>query len=135
VQDFDPEFEGRVYAELFRRAEIVLESGRPAVLDACFARARQRAIARELARRCGEPFLFVECRADPAILRSRLSARDAEGGRKGWMQIARELEEHWEPPEEIRPEERMVVDASAPVAESAAALDARLPKWPERLRS
>ncbi|MFW6086916.1 MAG: AAA family ATPase, partial [Myxococcota bacterium] len=64
--------EGRteaVYAEVLRRAEVVLRSGRPVILDASFRRRGFRAQARDLAHRCAVPFRFVECRVVPEVAR------------------------------------------------------------------
>ena len=44
-----PGFREQVYDEVFRRAEVVLASGRPVVLDGCFGTRTLRARARELA--------------------------------------------------------------------------------------
>jgi predicted kinase len=126
-----PDFGERVYAELLHRAAIVLASGRPAVLDACFPRARQRAAAQALARSCGRPFLFVECRAEPDVVRSRIAARDAEADRPGWSKILDDLAAQWEPPDELDPDARLVLDTGLPVSEAEAVLDARLPTWPD----
>ena len=81
ARSFEPGFEQEVYDEVLRRAAFALDSGRPLVIDACFSRARQRADARALARRCGRPFLFVECRAQPAALRTP-SRRSRPRGRR-----------------------------------------------------
>ena len=47
---YDLALTDRVYAELLRRADVVLASGRPAVLDASFRSAAHRRAARELAK-------------------------------------------------------------------------------------
>jgi predicted kinase len=126
-----PGFGERVYRELLRRAAIVLDSGRSIVLDACFPQARQRATARRLARRAGRPFLFVECRTDPATQAARLAARDAQAERPGWIEIHRELAEQWEPVRELGAVELLILDTGRPLAESLARVEARLAGfWP-----
>jgi hypothetical protein len=70
-------FTRRTYDELFRRADVVLSSGRGVVLDATFRGRHLRLRARELARRYGRPFRFVEAICDDTTLRTRLRARAA----------------------------------------------------------
>jgi uncharacterized protein len=70
-------FSARTFDEVFRRAGVVLDSGRGVVLDATF---RERALqlrARDLAQRHGRRFLFVETVCDEVTLRERLRRRAA----------------------------------------------------------
>src|SRR5262249_31789082 len=46
---YDPAFTEEVYAEVLRRAAVVLDSGRPVVIDASFRSVEMRRRARELA--------------------------------------------------------------------------------------
>jgi hypothetical protein len=69
----------RAYAELLHRANAVLGSGRPVVLDATFDQASRRREVRELAREHGAAFVFVELTCDEAVLRERLARRQAAG--------------------------------------------------------
>jgi len=135
ARSFASGFSDEVYAELLRRAEIVLDSGRPVVLDACFPTARQRMAARSLARARSWPFLFVECRAEEATRLGRLAARDARSERGGWLQIHRDLAARWQTPNEFAAAEVLTLDTDRPLSEAAAALDARLPTWPTRLKA
>jgi predicted kinase len=57
-------FTDRTYDELFRRAEVVLDSGRGVILDATFRDRLLRLRARELARRHRRPFRFVGVRRE-----------------------------------------------------------------------
>lgn len=68
----------RVYSELLRRAEVVLSSRRPVVVDASFRRRAQRQAVTALAERHGVPCLFIECWVprDEAMVRL---ARRAKG--------------------------------------------------------
>ncbi|MFO0696203.1 MAG: AAA family ATPase [Polyangiales bacterium] len=68
----------RVYAELLDRARIVLESGRPVVVDASFRERGRRDAFRRLADSLGVEHRFVACEAPRAVLESRLAARDRE---------------------------------------------------------
>jgi uncharacterized protein len=74
---YSPAFSARTFDEMFRRAEVVLDSGRGVVLDATFRDRALRLRARALARRHGRPFLFVETVCDDATLRDRLRRRAA----------------------------------------------------------
>ena len=68
-------FSARTFDEVFRRAAVVLDSGRGVVLDATFRERALRLRARDLARRHGRRFLFVETVCDEATLRERLRRR------------------------------------------------------------
>jgi predicted kinase len=129
-KSLDPSFHDRLYSKMLQRAEPALASGRVVVLDGCFPRARDRAAARALARRHGVAFRFVECRVDAETQRRRLAERDAGAERPDWNEIARAFATDWEPVQELPPDEHVVLDTAAPIAQSAAALRARLPSWP-----
>ena len=70
-------FTARTFDELFRRAEVVLGAGRGVILDSTFRDRDLRVRARDLARKHGRPFRFVETICDDATLRARLRARAA----------------------------------------------------------
>jgi uncharacterized protein len=70
-------FSARTFDELFRRAALVLDSGRGVVLDATFRARDLRVRARDLARHHGRRFLFAETVCDEATLRDRLRRRAA----------------------------------------------------------
>jgi aminoglycoside phosphotransferase family enzyme/predicted kinase len=72
-------FTRRTYDELFRRTDVVLNSGRGVILDATFRSRDLRLRARELAIQHGRPFRFVEAVCDDATLRARLRARAGAG--------------------------------------------------------
>lgn len=114
------------YREMLRRAEMVLSSGRPVVLDSCFPRGSQRGLARRLAADRGWPFVFIECRVDRETARARLAERDARSASGGWLRIHRDLERRWEPVEELSPGEHVVLDCARPLPESQARLEALL---------
>jgi hypothetical protein len=71
-------FSERTFAEVFRRAGVVLDSGRGVILDTTFSSRATRRQARALAERWRRPFLLAEARCDEAVLRQRLRRR-AEG--------------------------------------------------------
>jgi aminoglycoside phosphotransferase family enzyme/predicted kinase len=74
---YSPAFSARTFDELFRRAGVVLDSGRGVVLDATFRERALRLRARDLARRHGRRFLFVETVCAESTLRERLRRRAA----------------------------------------------------------
>ena len=128
---YDPKLTERVYAEVIRRADVVLRSGRPVVLDASFRSPVMRRAARELAARHGVTFWFVECRAPAEVCRERLTLREREepvsDGRAAiWDAFAA----RWEPATEIPDEEHVVLDTTRPEGETLANLRARLSGWP-----
>jgi predicted kinase len=133
LEGLEPGFDERVARDLFAAAECVLDSGRAVVLDAGFPSARRRATARALAQRYGLAFRFVECRVDEATARRRLAARDASPDEHGgWRAIYDAYLARWEPPgNDVAPGEHVVVDTRQPLAESLAAIEARLPLWPQ----
>jgi len=76
---YAPQLRERVYAALFERAEPVLASGRPVILDATWSRREHRATAGRLAERLGTRLLFVEMRCGEQETLRRLAQREAAG--------------------------------------------------------
>jgi predicted kinase len=111
---FVPGFSATVYAEVLKRARASLESGRPVVLDGTFRSRGTREAARRLAIDHGVPFLFVECRADPETCRARLRRRERERGQPGWVAMLEAFLELWEPVDELREDEHVVLDTTGP---------------------
>ena len=67
------------YREVLARAEPVLESGRVAILDGTFSRARDRQAALEVAHRFGAPALLVEARCSQTTAILRVQQRERLG--------------------------------------------------------
>lgn len=133
---YDPRMTDRVYAELMHRASIVLESGRPVVLDASFRTEALRRAARDLANEYGVPFLMVECQADVDVCRERLVRREKQRNvSDGRLAIFDAFCARTEPTFELDPSERLVVDTTRPLAETLADLDRHLLTWPAGLTS
>ncbi|HME72453.1 MAG TPA: AAA family ATPase [Myxococcota bacterium] len=92
----------RIYTELLERAKPVVESGRVAILDATFDRARRRALVLRFAAAHRVPALLLETRSPPAITFERLARRKAAG--RDPSQAGPELyawsSAHFEPPRE-----------------------------------
>ncbi|MDH5493019.1 MAG: AAA family ATPase [Myxococcales bacterium] len=132
---YDLRFTDEVYEEVYRRAGVVLDSGRPILLDASFRSAQMRSRARRLAEERGLPFFFVECTAPRALCLERLAAREREGGSvsDGRIEIFDAFVAKWQPAEELPDGERLRIDTSRPLEQSLAALCASLPSWPEGL--
>jgi predicted kinase len=116
-----------VYAELLRRAAVVLASGRPVILDASFRSARERRHARKLARAHGVPFLFAECRCSAHLARARLAAR-ASGSSVSDARIPLfdVFVRSFEPVDELAHGEHVVIDTEGPLEPGLAALEALL---------
>ncbi|HEU5479337.1 MAG TPA: AAA family ATPase, partial [Candidatus Tumulicola sp.] len=131
---YDPAFSERVYSELFRRASVVLASGRPVVLDASFRTASLREAARQVAATHGVPFRFVECRAPREICLARLASREqgpsVSDGRRA---IFDDFVAHYEPVSEMRPAQHAVVDTTKPLDENLGWLRDLLLAWPRGL--
>jgi predicted kinase len=68
-------FSRRTFDEMFRRAAVVLRSGRGVILDATFRGRDLRRRVRKLAGQHERPFLFVETTCNDATIRERLRQR------------------------------------------------------------
>ena len=107
------EFTRQVFDELFRRATVVLRSGRGVILDATFRERAVRREARELARRHGRRFLFVETTCDEATLRERLRRRAASPSvSDATEELLGRVAEEFEPVTELPFAERVVVSTT-----------------------
>jgi hypothetical protein len=120
---YAPETTDRVYTEVLRRANVVLGSGRPVVVDASFRSRALRARLSDLARARGVALRFVECCVPPAVARRRLDERTrgpsvSDGDLAAYEALARA----WEPVTEFAPGEHAVLDATRPVAENLASV-------------
>ena len=120
-------FSARTFDELFRRAVIVLDSGRGVVLDATFRARDLRLRARDLARRHGRRFLFAETVCDEGTLRERLRRRAAgpsvSDAGEGLLERVRA---EFEPVTELGAGEHVRVDTSGPSEAAVAAVLASL---------
>jgi aminoglycoside phosphotransferase family enzyme/predicted kinase len=105
-----------VYAELLRRAAVVLASGRPVILDASFRSARDRQQARKLARAHGVRFLFAECHCSAHLARARLavraSGRSISDARSELFDV---FARSFEPVDELARGEHVVIDTEGPL--------------------
>lgn len=110
----------KVYAEIFRQARAVWDSGRMVIIDASFRTAAYRQALRSAAVESGHPFLFLECRADKEICRERLVLRDRKPGiSDGNAAIVEEFLAKWEPVKaELCAGEHLIMDTARPEAVS-----------------
>lgn len=117
-----------VYAELLRRAGVVLSSGRSVVIDASFRAREDRRAARELARTHGAKFCLIECRCPREVTLQRLHQRaQAPSISDGRVDIFDAFAKSFEPIEELEPGEHIVIETTGSVADSVRALLASLP--------
>jgi predicted kinase len=108
----------QVYAEVLRRAKVVLDSGRTVIVDASFRARGMRERAQQLARAGGAAFTFVECRVPLEVSRRRLEQR-ARGPSisDGRLEILEEFVQRYEPIVELAGE-HLVVDSTGTVTDS-----------------
>lgn len=124
---YDPAVTEQVYAEVFRRAEDVVSSARPVILDASFRTRALRARAQRLAESLGVPFLFLECRAPVDVCRERLQARDfSRTASDGRVAIFDALADTFEPPSELPAHQLMELHTTRPADELARRVGERL---------
>jgi len=124
---YSPAFSRRTFEELFRRAAVVMRSGRGVILDATFRSRELRARARDLAARLGRQFLFVEAKCDDATLHGRLRARS--GGPSvsdADVRILERVRREFEPVAEFGEAEYALVDTAQPLDGVVAAIARRV---------
>jgi aminoglycoside phosphotransferase family enzyme/predicted kinase len=127
-------FTERVYATVLERADHVLASGRPVVLDASFRSKAMRDLARKLADKHGVRFAFVECRVSEEECKRRLAERARNPSvSDGRLEVFDDFVARFEPVTELSPEEHFVVDTSQPLESSLRPVVDALPTWPERV--
>jgi aminoglycoside phosphotransferase family enzyme/predicted kinase len=121
-------FSERTFDELFRRAAVVLESGRGVVLDATFRERGLRLRARDLARRHGRRFVFAETVCDEATLRERLRRRAAgpsvSDAGEGLLERVRA---EFDPVTELAADQHVRIDTSGPPGSAVRAVLAAIP--------
>ncbi len=128
---YDPKLTTEVYAEVIRRADAVLRSGRPVVLDASFRSRAMRDAGHALAVKYGVQFRFIECRAPDEVCRKRLEKRATETHvSDGRLEVFDAFAAKWEPPREIADGELIVLDTTKPEAECLASVRAHVDTWP-----
>jgi aminoglycoside phosphotransferase family enzyme/predicted kinase len=134
-ESYERGFSGRIYDEILRRAEAVLSSGRPVVIDGCFRFREQRIRARDLAQSFERPFLFVETEVTEDIQFERLARRAKRDSvpLESWKVIADDLRAQWEPADELSSGEYLVLNTAIPLDRNAELIEDMLPTWPAKL--
>jgi hypothetical protein len=128
---YDPKFTDVVYDALIERADAVLSSGRPVVLDASFRSVALRNKARALAEKHKAPFHFVECRPDIEVCRARVQKRERDKtASDGRLEVFDAFMAKWQPTTEIPADELVVVDTAPGVAATLASLRKVIEMWP-----
>ncbi len=131
---YDLGFSERVYAEVLRRADVVLASGRPVIVDASFRSAAARLAARDLAKKHGVPFHLVECKVPLELSRARLVEREKHDAvSDGRLAVFEDFCRSFEPMTELDEEEHVVLDTSLPIDASLSTLRRVLDAWPRGL--
>ena len=131
---YDPKFTEEVYAEVFRRAGVVLQSGRPVLVDASFRSRALRGRARALAAAHDVPFRLVECRVDHAVAKERLRERAKRASvSDGRLEIFDDFVAKWETIDEFPADEHVVLDTSQPLDSTIDRLRAAVQTWPSGL--
>jgi aminoglycoside phosphotransferase family enzyme/predicted kinase len=121
-------FSSRTFDEVFRRAGVVLGSGRGVVLDATFRDRALRRRARDLARQHGRRFLFAETACDDATLRARLRRRAAGlSVSDAGEDLLDRVRAEWEPVVELAAGEHVRVDTTGPADVAVRAIMSALP--------
>jgi aminoglycoside phosphotransferase family enzyme/predicted kinase len=134
---YSEEFTRQTFDELFRRADVVLRSGRGVILDATFRDRDLRRRARELAIRHERPFRFVEAMCDDMTLRARLRGRAAAGASvsDATEELLDRFRRDFEPVTELRTDEHVAVNTTLPVSTQVDAVRSTLPLRGETTRA
>jgi aminoglycoside phosphotransferase family enzyme/predicted kinase len=121
--NYSQESTEQVYVEMFRRAEVILASGRSVIVDASFRSVALRAAARASAARAQVPFLLIECRAPVEVSRARLAERvKGPSESDGRSEIFGDFLARWEPITELADGEHVVLDTGGTLERSLGAL-------------
>jgi aminoglycoside phosphotransferase family enzyme/predicted kinase len=113
---YTADFSRRTFDEMFRRATVVLRSGRGVILDATFRGRDLRRRAQELAGQHERPFLFVETTCNDTILRERLRRRATRPSVSDATEpLLARMRAAFEPVTELEPGQHVVVRTTEPV--------------------
>jgi predicted kinase len=113
----------RTYDECLRRAESLLFDGKRVLVDASFRGEQARRLFLDAAREWGVPTLLLQCRADPAVIRTRLERRRRDASDADWSIYLRTAAEWEEPGTLTRLATRTVDTDKSPDEAIAHALD------------
>ncbi|HCL77704.1 MAG TPA: hypothetical protein DIC26_17855, partial [Pseudomonas sp.] len=76
---YSPQASEATYRRLHELAEIALNAGFSAVIDASYLKQEQRQAAWQVAESTGVPFLIIDCQAPDAVIEQWLAQRQAQG--------------------------------------------------------
>ena len=109
------------YAELHRRAEASLRSGRSVVLDASYRKRAWREAALDIARRAHVPALVLECAAPEEDVRARLERRLRRNrvASDGRWEIYAQQKASYEPVTELSAWEHLIIDTASPRSQTS----------------
>ena len=113
------------YASLLDESVAALEGDGGVIVDATFHERRRRRALSDALRATGARVLFCECRAPEEMLRRRGRARlraPELGSDATWDVISNQLTS-FEPLDEVRPADHLVIDTGRSVGESVAQLE------------
>lgn len=119
---------GQVYEALTQQANGLLRESRPIVIDGTFIERRQREPLVTLAREHRSPLLVVVCTAPEPVVRERQQRREGEywTTSEGRWEVYLAQKARYEPPDEVKANERVVIDTTLPLSEQIEAVEARL---------
>ena len=128
-QRYSPENRERVYEEMLRRAERLLQAGVSVILDGTFLSAESRGRAFELALEHAAETLFVHCHCPPEVARQRVVDRAAAGGSLSEIRPEHLAEQQLavEAESEIHELPTCEIDTTTSLPEMTQAVFARLP--------
>lgn len=110
---YSPAFTEKTYAELFSRAQGLLNKGQSVIMDASFKKRSDRAAALKLAAGSGANFLAVECVADEATIKGRLERRKQAGSvSDGRWEIFADIKKDFEKVDEISGPGHIIFDTT-----------------------
>ncbi|AEV35934.1 protein containing Aminoglycoside phosphotransferase domain [Pseudovibrio sp. FO-BEG1] len=75
---YTPEFSAKVYAELLRRAEMVLAAGHSVIIDGVYGKPAERDSVEQLAKKTNAEFIGIWLEADVETLINRVDARHGD---------------------------------------------------------
>jgi aminoglycoside phosphotransferase family enzyme/predicted kinase len=131
---YEPALSVEVYAEVLRRADAVLASGRPVIVDASFRTRAARRAARELASSHNVPLRMFECVAPEERCRARLEARrPSESVSDATPGVLHAFIEGYEPIRELPPTEHIPIPTDGPVGRAFAQIEQEIATWPRGL--
>jgi uncharacterized protein len=131
---YEPAFSDLVYEEVLRRADHVLASGRPVVIDASFRTKKARAAAEAMASKHNVPFRLLECVAPHEVCRARLVARDRKTSvSDATPDIYEAFAAGFEPICELPPTEHLRIDTTGAIEAALAQAKREIETWPRGL--